>query len=1314
MTDINLFLKPETTLKLSNDTNCLITAPSFIHPTIGDSLSNLSNFLDPEDFGHNGSNVILKTLSYAKMSDIPSLGLESSSAGITIEEPFGYPTAEIDITGGTITPVVIDIDYKYLAFPYVPAYPKLTADSTNLKAHYKFDDNYNDEISGNNIVPSANSSFITDSKVNKAVNIPSGQYITVPKESCYPLFREVQSGNTLALWFKMNSSTNFLLGVYKSGYDRYLIQIVTYEPYKIYWIRQDDRSSGTSYKGHSVNFIPPSDIFDTWHHLVLVGDWDGINITSKVYLDGIEQTLTVITGTNTWNDPLDYLEDETLILGGYNQPSYDNYNGIQQLDDFRIYDKALSQEEITQLNTIPTSTSYTLSVPTAGTECSALIIGNLTYNYEETLKLSGDYTIVVGETSSISNISTSISYDSGTSEELPITNSITNTASTYNSNLPYVIIKYKLTLSSTIVEPVVEPSIERMYPPVRNFTTANFTVSEQEYGIGLYNVTYSSTYGILNTVDYSPFKCFNESDNIGGSWAVDQYTNGTYDGTSNITSSYNGEWLKIKLPVPIKLTRYNFLQRTELQSYINRSPKDFKIYGSNDNTIWTMLTEKSTITYINNRYEEILPNPQNYYTYYALVVNKLLGTGEDAILLNFDEWYIYGKEQITPEVIPNTDYKYLAFPYTVANAYPTLAADSTNLKAHYKFDGDFNDSSGNNAHLTQTNATIVDGLIVQSTDVDGTAFLTTTSINLNSTNIYSISCWVRFDNTPTANVFIWAQGSTPGTGKVVSLLYQKASDVLTFSHYGTGNDMDSSGYNMLTTIGTNWHHYVVTYNYNNKAGTIWFDGVKLTTNISTMSTVFSGTGPFTIAKASLSEGNLNGLIDDFRIYDKVLSQEEITQLYNIQDQTEYSVTFDEPSGTECDILIVGGGGGGGGVGAGTRGGGGGGAGQFRYLQTQTISNNSLVEIKVGKGGSGATGIGNGTNGSESSILINGTLYDSIGGGGGAKGQGGTASQGLSGASGGGGVGNNDVTYSNPSEYGGAPTIAYINDDTLYTGFDGGKGGGNYHGGGGGGYNGPGGNAITGFAGNGGIGIDNNITGEYIGYAGGGGGGVYIGYVNSENTNPEQAGNATFRGGKGGGYDVALTNKYSIRTSGANGKDAVNGSGSGGGGATAGTDSIKNGGNGGSGIVIIRYKYTTTSTTSTPYKPPAVLKYLTTTKWQPIINPTSTSDFSMTLDLTSSNFDTTTSTYTTYFDMEHSNIYNKNTDNYRVILNASVDDGDKYVLSTLYYNENPLFFEYCNITPTTDWFYSNLTIGDSKKLRISVITTNEITKINVKM
>ena len=83
--------------------------------------------------------------------------------------------------------------------------------------------------------------------------------------------------------------------------------------------------------------------------MVLVGDWDGTNITSKIYLDGIEQNLILSgTGTQTWSVPPDYLEGEGIKLGGYN-PGTANYDGTQYFDDLRIYNKALSHEEITDL-----------------------------------------------------------------------------------------------------------------------------------------------------------------------------------------------------------------------------------------------------------------------------------------------------------------------------------------------------------------------------------------------------------------------------------------------------------------------------------------------------------------------------------------------------------------------------------------------------------------------------------------------------------------------------------------------------------------------------------------------------------------------------------------------------------------------------------------------------------------------------------------------------------------------------------------------------------------------------------------------------
>ena len=227
-------------------------------------------------------------------------------------------------------------------------YPILECDKTNLKAWYKFDDNYNDEISGNNIIPSINSEFSYDSIVNKSVYIPNGEIITIPFSACSSLFSGIKSGNTLTFWFKISSSITNLLGALRTGttYDRYMIQNYSTA---IYWTRQDNRVS--NYAGLDVNFQKPSNLFDIWHHIALVGDWDGTNITSKIYLDGIEQTLTILTGTQSWSDPPDFLENATIMLGGNIHPTNGTnyYEGYKYFDDLRIYDKALNEYEINQL-----------------------------------------------------------------------------------------------------------------------------------------------------------------------------------------------------------------------------------------------------------------------------------------------------------------------------------------------------------------------------------------------------------------------------------------------------------------------------------------------------------------------------------------------------------------------------------------------------------------------------------------------------------------------------------------------------------------------------------------------------------------------------------------------------------------------------------------------------------------------------------------------------------------------------------------------------------------------------------------------------
>ena len=222
----------------------------------------------------------------------------------------------------------------------------LECDATNLKSWYKFDNTYNDEINNYSIIGSKNSTFSDDSIIYKSVKIPHGEIIKIPNQACSPLFSGVHSGNTLAFWFKADIDTANLLGAHKLGspYDRYMIQ--HHGANRIYWTRQDDRIS--DFAGLSVYFTPPIDMWNNWHHMALVGDWDGTNIISRIYLDGIEQSLIIgSTGIQSWSNPLQYLDNEYLRLGGTLHPDgYEINDGIQYFEDLRIYDKALTKNEI--------------------------------------------------------------------------------------------------------------------------------------------------------------------------------------------------------------------------------------------------------------------------------------------------------------------------------------------------------------------------------------------------------------------------------------------------------------------------------------------------------------------------------------------------------------------------------------------------------------------------------------------------------------------------------------------------------------------------------------------------------------------------------------------------------------------------------------------------------------------------------------------------------------------------------------------------------------------------------------------------------
>jgi alpha-tubulin suppressor-like RCC1 family protein len=199
-----------------------------------------------------------------------------------------------------------------------------------------------------------------------------------------------------------------------------------------------------------------------------------------------------------------------------------------------------------------------------------------------------------------------------------------------------------------------------------------------KYGSGLYTVSYSSF-----TTSFEPFRCFNDAStpNNEGRWAANNYTSGSYTNTLNLVSGYNGDWLVIKLPVSIKLMMFDIKQ---ISTALNRAPKNFRLYGSTNGSSWTLLVDKQNTTYTSLLYTHTdmsqYPSATNqFYNHFGLVVNTLVGNTETT--LSFDEFFIYGIEQVTPLTITlNSTNKSLSIPTLTSDNYP-----DSNLNYNLKF-----------------------------------------------------------------------------------------------------------------------------------------------------------------------------------------------------------------------------------------------------------------------------------------------------------------------------------------------------------------------------------------------------------------------------------------------------------------------------------------------------------------------------------------------------------------------------------------------------------------------------------------------------
>lgn len=227
----------------------------------------------------------------------------------------------------------------------------------------------------------------------------------------------------------------------------------------------------------------------------------------------------------------------------------------------------------------------------------------------------------------------------------------------------------------------------------------------------------------------------------------------------------------------------------------------------------------------------------------------------------------------------------MAFPYT-GFAGGAETADS-HLVAHYTFDGDFKDSSGNGNDGTSVGDVSFadDGVTGKSAVFNGGYVNVNSSLALNLGSKFTVAVWVRVDPVMSDN------GNK--NGPFISKLDDKGNynnyNIYTRGTFGVRFDGRFTGGEKSVQTGPfqdwdlhNWSHLVLSSD--GKAIYLYNNGVlKATKQLSAGDSLISSQNIMRIGTGNdMNNSNLffMGRMDDMRIYDFALSDSEIKEMYN--------------------------------------------------------------------------------------------------------------------------------------------------------------------------------------------------------------------------------------------------------------------------------------------------------------------------------------------------------------------------------------------------------------------------------------------------
>lgn len=226
--------------------------------------------------------------------------------------------------------------------------------------------------------------------------------------------------------------------------------------------------------------------------------------------------------------------------------------------------------------------------------------------------------------------------------------------------------------------------------------------------------------------------------------------------------------------------------------------------------------------------------------------------------------------------------------------------DDTGLLAYYTFEeasgtienkSQSGDSVGTAGDGTVTGATYgATGILGDCLSYDGTndkctfgSTLSTFNNFQSSTAKFTIIMWLKPTSTAN-NDIILDQSNFTSANKGASMRFEGTSGAMLFSVFNTNNTICSTGLTTLTAGAGSWHMIAVTYDYSLGSANLKFsvdDSTRETDDTINAGTDSNPSGNLTIGEAYAGNDNpYDGLIDEFSIWNRVLTDAEITTLYN--------------------------------------------------------------------------------------------------------------------------------------------------------------------------------------------------------------------------------------------------------------------------------------------------------------------------------------------------------------------------------------------------------------------------------------------------